>query len=145
LTKLYRPRWKQRDTPRVNARRELPRLIAAYFAHVGDVLAEDPAPSELHRIRLATKRVRYTLELFRSVYGPGLDARIATLRKAQQILGEINDASVAGETLGKSKSRPVRGFLEQRAAAKAREFREYWTETFHSGERQDWWIRYLSH
>jgi CHAD domain-containing protein len=145
LPKLYRPRWNQRETPSVNARRELPRLIAAYFAHVRDLLAQNPEPAELHRIRLATKRVRYTLELFRSVYGPGLDARLAALRGAQQLLGEVNDASIVGEKLGRSVNAPVRKFLGGRAVAKAREFREYWTKTFDATGREEWWTRYLSH
>ena len=81
-----------------NARRQLPPLVQAYFARVRELLAADPPPAELHAIRLATKRLRYSLELFRPCYGPGLETRLAALQSLQQILGEVNDC-VAAERL----------------------------------------------
>ncbi|MEI9973986.1 MAG: CHAD domain-containing protein [Ignavibacteriota bacterium] len=56
---------------------------------------ERSGTAELHVIRLATKRVRYTLELFRPCYGPGLELRITSLQRLQQLLGEVNDCAAA--------------------------------------------------
>jgi CHAD domain-containing protein len=104
MSKPHQARWDDRAGAAANARRELPRLAASYFARVRELLAEEPSPSKLHRLRLATKRLRYTLELFRPCYGPGLETRLAALRRVQQLLGEVNDSGAAGRLLSKSMS-----------------------------------------
>src|ERR1035438_9240490 len=114
--------WNQRAGAAANARRVLPLLVTDYFAQVRELLAAGPPPAGLHPIRLASKRLRYTLELFRPCYGPGLETRLAALRSLQQSLGEVNDSAAAGRLLSKSMSSasPQRArvlkFLEERAA-----------------------------
>jgi CHAD domain-containing protein len=135
-------KWKENCTARANAQQELPVLVGEYFAHVRELLAKDPSPKKLHAIRLATKRLRYTLELFRPCYGTGFETRIAELRKVQQILGEVNDL-VAGRQLLEKTTPKVRKFLEERAEAKAREFRTQWSEGFDAPGREEWWTGYL--
>ena len=134
----------------MNARRELPHLAASYFARVRALLADDPSAPKLHRLRLLTKRLRYTLELFRPCYGPGLDTRLAALRRIQQSLGEVNDSAAAGRLLSRSMSAasPQRArilhFLEERAAAKSEEFRKDWSEVFDAPGQERWWTTYLA-
>ncbi|MGA2267350.1 MAG: CHAD domain-containing protein [Bryobacteraceae bacterium] len=150
MTKLHRTRWDERASAAVNARRELPPLAASYFARVRALLARDPSPLKLHRLRLATKRLRYTLELFRPCYGPGLDTRLAALRRIQQLLGEVNDSTAAARLLSQSMSTasPQRArilrFLEERAAVKAQEFRKDWAEVFDAPGQERWWTTYLA-
>jgi CHAD domain-containing protein len=48
----------------------------------------------LHRARIECKKVRYLLEFFASVLGPGVDDAIASLARVQNALGEYNDAAV---------------------------------------------------
>jgi len=132
-----------------NARRELPRLVAGYFERGRALLAKDPSPAKLHRLRLATKRLRYTLELFRATYGPGLETRLAELRHLQQLLGEINDGEAARRLLAKAmKGSPqknmVADFLHVRAGAKAQGFRKHWADVFDAPGRERWWTLYLS-
>src|ERR1017187_9363655 len=81
-------KWDKRAGVAGNARRELPRLVSAYFARVRAFLAEDGTPRELHRMRLASKRLRYTLELFRPCYAAGLEERLDALKVLQDWLGE---------------------------------------------------------
>jgi CHAD domain-containing protein len=50
---------------------------------------------DLHTLRLAAKRLRYTLELFVPVLGPAASDCIAELRLLQDSLGDISDATVA--------------------------------------------------
>jgi len=45
-------------------------------------------------MRIAAKRLRYTLELFAPLYGSGLKPAIAQVKKIQEQLGEIHDADV---------------------------------------------------
>ena len=140
--------WNAKATAAANARRELPGLVSRYFAEVRGALAKQPSPAELHQLRLATKRLRYTLELFRPCYGPGLETRISTLRDLQQILGEINDAAATGRLLANSmpasaqRTRAVK-LLENRAAEKAVQFHRHWQEVFDAAGRERWWTVYL--
>jgi CHAD domain-containing protein len=148
MGKSHHIEWDEKATAGANARRELPPLMARYFALVRELLARNPTPPELHRLRLATKRLRYTLELFQSCYGPGLEIRMAGLRELQQLLGEVNDNAAAGRLLAKamrgSRQRArVATFLENRAAEKAQEFRKHWDEVFDAAGREQWWTGYL--
>jgi CHAD domain-containing protein len=142
MSKPHRVSWDKRAGAAANARRELPPCAAAYFAGVRETLAGDPPLPALHRVRLETKRLRYTLELFRPCYGPGFDARLAALRRIQQLLGDVNDAVLTSRLLPRSAR--ARGFIERRAEAKAREFRTHWAEVFDASGQERLWIRYLS-
>ena len=139
-------KWDESAGPAANARRELPRLVSAYFSTVREFLAEDPAPPELHRLRLASKRLRYTLELFRPCYPAGFEDRIDALKKLQDWLGEVNDAVASGRLLhGALKTRPkLRKFLEDRAAQQAAEFTRHWKEIFDAPGREAWWTDFLA-
>jgi CHAD domain-containing protein len=132
-----------------NARRQLPLLVRAYFARVRELLAADPPPAELHAIRLASKRLRYTLELFRPCYGPGLEMRLRALQRLQQVLGEVNDCAAAGRLveglLPVSPSRlRVERFLRRRASAKGFAVRQEWRRAFDAPGREQWWLQYLA-
>ncbi|SPE37284.1 hypothetical protein SBA3_2610016 [Candidatus Sulfopaludibacter sp. SbA3] len=136
------------STPLANARHTLPALAGEYYAQVRAVLEESPDPKDLHRARLATKRFRYTLELFRSCYGRGLETRIAALRKVQQLLGDVNDSvatwTLLSKVMEKSLERKrVREFLKRRAKQGAAAFRKEWEENFDAPGRERWWKSYL--
>jgi CHAD domain-containing protein len=145
-----RIKWDERTGAAVNARRRLPRLVADYFARVRGLLAAEPSAAKLHRLRLATKRLRYTLELFRPCYGPALESRLAALGRIQQVLGEVNDSTAAARLLAKSMSGDspqsvrIQRFLEERVEQKAREFQKDWTEVFDAPGQEQWWIKYLA-
>ena len=151
MSKLRHIDWNERLDPGANARRQLPRLVADYFVAVRGWLQGNPSPPVLHQARLASKRVRYTLELFRPCYGPGLEARLKALRRLQQVLGEVNDAAATRRLLGKALTAPsphhqlLAKFLDARAEAKAQEFRKEWTEVFDAPGQLQWWTGYLAH
>ena len=150
MSKLHQPTWDERTGAAANAHRELPLLAASFFAQVRALLAEDPSPAKLHRLRLLTKRLRYTLELFRPCYGPAIETRLAALRRIQQSLGEVNDSAAAGRLLSQAMSAasPQRArilrYLEERAALKAQEFRKDWAEVFDAPGQERWWTTYLA-
>lgn len=57
--------------------------------------ARDPARvNELHRMRIAAKRLRYTLELFEPVVGKSLSEAIEAMKEVQELLGSIHDLDV---------------------------------------------------
>ena len=128
--------WNQRASAAANARRHLPRMMSKYFVEVRDALTQKQSPARLHPIRLASKKVRYTLELFRSCYRTAeFDARMEALKDVQTSLGEVNDAVAAWRLLRKMMPHSphreaLREFLKSRAAKKAEEFRKHWAEQF---------------
>jgi hypothetical protein len=141
--------WNEAAGPAANARRQLPGLTAEFFAEVRAALGARPSPEQLHRVRLAAKRIRYTLELFRPCYGPGLEARIESLRNLQQVLGEINDCAATRRILANdmpvsAQRTKVDRFLSSRLRKKTAELRKLWAERFDAPGRDLLWMRYLA-
>lgn len=148
MGKANQIRWDERAGAVANARRALPRLVGRYFATIRSLLAGNPPPAKLHRLRLETKRLRYTLELFRSCYGPGFEARIAGLRRIQQVLGDVNDSAATWRVLEKRmKHSPqrarVESFLKKRAAEQALDVRKEWA-AFDAPGQELRWTAYLA-
>ena len=140
--------WNGDADPAANARINLPPLVSAWFARVRKLLAGNPEPPELHCLRLETKKLRYTLELFRPCYGPGLETRMQDLRKLQQLLGEVNDSAATSRLLEnamrKSAERTrVEAYLSSQAAAKAVAVRKLWIEVFEVEGCEAKWTAYL--
>jgi len=133
------------------ARRILPPMAARYFALGRELCArEAAAPAQMHAFRLATKRLRYTLELFRRCYGPAMEKRLEELRAIQTYLGDLNDCDVArrlAEQVAPPASRDRRRFeryLGERALKKASGFRRRWREAFDAPGRERAWRAYLA-
>ena len=136
--------WKRSRTVRDNLRKSLPKMAAEYFDAGRLALAPGKTWEEMHQFRLATKRFRYMLEIFRPAYGPALDLRIESLRHVQTLLGDVNDCIVTSamvETL------PTAGDLKDklavRAAEKTQKLRTYWTTRFDAQGHREQWTRYL--
>src|SRR3954462_2819099 len=92
-------KWDEKAGPLRSARLESPRLISAYFSDVRETLANGVTPAKLHPLRLASKRLRYTLELFRPCYPAAFDERLEALRKLQVWRGGVNDAVATAKLL----------------------------------------------
>ena len=69
--------------------------LAAVRAYDEWVSIPDPPPERLHSLRIACKRLRYTLEFFREVLGPDTGALIKSIVTIQDHLGALQDAVVA--------------------------------------------------
>jgi CHAD domain-containing protein len=61
----------------------------------GAVANDHTDPATLHRVRMAAKRLRYSLKSFDGVFGPGTGPILTELRLGQDHLGALNDALVA--------------------------------------------------
>ena len=143
-------RWDEAASAAQNARRVLPGLLQAYFEEGRALAGSQPAPAELHRLRLATKRLRYTLELFRPCYGPGMEGRLGGLRKIQQYLGEINDCAATERLLDEhlAPRSPLRArlaaFLRARRIQKIAQFKACWRASFDRPGELERWADYLA-
>lgn len=77
----------------VNAAMILPTRIAELLEH--ERYIADPARvTELHAMRIAAKRLRYTMEMLAPFYGSDFAAAIDTVKNIQDRLGKIHDADV---------------------------------------------------
>jgi len=66
----------------------------------GRAIGPDTPDAALHRLRICCKKLRYLMELFRSLYdAAAIDRLIDLLKQLQDNLGDFNDLSVQQETL----------------------------------------------
>jgi CHAD domain-containing protein len=83
--------------------RILARQLAARAGRVRaavDHAAGIPFPNRLHRVRVEVKKLRYSLELCRDLGRWNTSAAIGTLKRAQDVLGELHDWQVLEDRLG---------------------------------------------
>ena len=76
-----------------NARRILAVRIAELYARV-PVVSHPEMTEALHDMRIAAKRLRYTLELFRSEWGVSGQRQIERVKAIQEVLGGLHDHDV---------------------------------------------------
>jgi CHAD domain-containing protein len=74
--------------------------LAAVRAYDEWVTIADPPLTRLHALRIACKRLRYTIEFFAEVLGPDTKSTIKEVVTMQDHLGAVQDAVVAKEILG---------------------------------------------
>jgi CHAD domain-containing protein len=134
--------WSDRRSVRKNVQALLPDLVEEYFTAGRHAMNPKRTWRDMHKFRLATKRFRYTLELFRPVYADELEARLDSVRKIQQFLGDINDAATMREVLADLKG--MDSLLEQlgkKAESKRKSLHKYWQGLFDApGELEAWKI-----
>ena len=76
-----------------NARRILAVKLAEFYSYA-PIVADETAVEALHDMRIAAKRLRYTLELFRPVFGKLGEKQIERLKAIQEELGQLHDHDV---------------------------------------------------
>ncbi len=101
---------KPKNTVRANARKIVAARTDAFFTFA-PFLADPTCVTELHDMRIAAKRLRYTLELFADALGPDTAACIDRIKEFQEVVGDIHDHDVHVDIL--------RAHLETLAAAYA--------------------------
>jgi len=78
------------------AAKDLLRPAARRFRRAHDRFHKTRAPEDAHNLRIATKRLRYGIELLHPLFGKGVGRRGRRLGTFQDELGELNDAAQAG-------------------------------------------------
>jgi CHAD domain-containing protein len=142
--------WSVSKSPAGNARDRLPALAGRFFAAGRKLVESDCPPEAFHRFRIKTKKFRYTLELFSPLYGPALERRLASLRKLQKFLGEMNDCAmtlaVSARACEKADALPanISESLNEKILQMMADFRRYWIETFDAPGENRAWINYLA-
>ena len=78
---------------RHSAARSVTQELEGLLAH--EPYIEQPERSEeLHQMRIAAKKLRYSLEIFAPLYSGALNEPLATAKEVQKILGDIHDCDV---------------------------------------------------
>jgi CHAD domain-containing protein len=119
-----------------NAREVLPKMARKYFEAGRDAVSEKRPPDELHGFRLETKRFRYTLELFRPVYGPQLDRYLKALHELQGTLGKVSDYEAIQRVVHGDRALATR--LRHTLKRKVRDLRHEWRAFDSEGELKRW-------
>ena len=94
---------------------------------------ESPNLRRLHRLRIATKKLRYAAAFFAPLYARGrAQPMLEALNDLQDILGAINDCASAPESIGAC-ARAARGPLR----AQARTIIEHWNSAMLEARRRE--------
>ncbi len=89
---------------------------------------------ELHSLRIAAKKLRYTLDLLHH----GDREHVDRIKNLQRFLGEINDYETARRIAAhESASKRLIGILGEKQEKKIAAFRRYWERLF-SGRKREW-------
>ena len=115
---------KPSESAAANARQLLPKMARKYFEAGRKAIEGKRPPEELHGFRLETKRFRYTLELFRPLYGPTLDRYLKALRELQSALGKVSDYQAIQRVL--SRDRELKRQIEHALKGKLKDLRQKW-------------------
>ena len=128
-------------------------LIGKRFRGVlrrGREITSASSDDSLHALRIRCKRLRYLLEFFRPTYGELLKAETRRLKKLQDVLGDFQDACVAGRLLRRyAEGLPMRsgnrgqlvalgqliGGQDRRAAIRRADFAQAWERFDTTGGR----------
>jgi CHAD domain-containing protein len=97
LARLGNPRLRKvyRDTLLSAEAASMLRPIARSVARAGAALDESSAPRTIHRLRVRVKRLRYAVELLSAFGGKRSRRLLSRLEVLQDLLGNLNDLSVA--------------------------------------------------
>jgi CHAD domain-containing protein len=112
------------------ARRVL-RQLRQEYRKAGSRAAQPKArPEDLHGLRLAAKRLRYSLEIFGALGGADWEQEIERIREVQDLLGAINDCvttnALLAESDHKTEVRQSKAALKHMLDQRLEAFRAHW-------------------
>ncbi|HSR45380.1 MAG TPA: CHAD domain-containing protein [Acidimicrobiia bacterium] len=161
LVRGFAEPWYPELLVRLTEAGEAPRIVEAADLPAGPILVKlagkplrklraavrdlpvEPTAAELHRIRILTKRARYAVEAVSPVGGEAAEVLASSLSELQDVLGEHQDAVVAGRWLRKSDSSlalaagELIGFEISRANRAAAGWRDIW-DSIDGGQQARW-------
>ena len=116
------------------ARVLLPKLLQKYFKAGRKAAKGETSPKKLHGF--ATKQFRYSLELFRPLYGPSLERKLSALSGLQGVLGKLSDYHSVRTLIKGDKALEQK--LDRATGKKLKEFREQWAAFDTEGQLERW-------
>jgi len=123
------------DTAEI-ARGILPGMTEELFQAGAEAAQAGSTHHQMHRFRLMTKRVRYTLEAFDPVYGTATAEIMESLKGLQEKLGNINDC--AATLVMVARNRGASAAVSRLVRERELEFRTYWKRHFGAKVKGQW-------
>jgi inorganic triphosphatase YgiF len=139
--------WEPEEAMALGAARVLPAMLEVLVTHGAAAIRPGSDPHGLHQFRLDVKRMRYTAELFGSVYGAELGELVLTLKELQGLLGEMNDCDATIlhlEKLREEVPAEFRKYLKGRFAGVFKELRLAWRSGLGRKAAQRRWLAFLA-
>ncbi|MHB0924308.1 MAG: CHAD domain-containing protein [Bellilinea sp.] len=96
---IYRDRLDSNDPVLIEMADQAIRTRLGEFLAFDEIVPQPDKVQELHAMRIAAKRLRYTLETFAPLFEDGLKTTIKSMRASQDMLGEIHDSDVWDVTM----------------------------------------------
>ena len=90
----WQVRGLDRNAPVIDNARAILRVRIAEYYHYEPIVDDERAMYELHELRIAAKRLRYTLELFSDWFGEPGKIEIDRVKSIQEELGNLHDCDV---------------------------------------------------
>jgi CHAD domain-containing protein len=117
-----------RATPvRATAEETLPRMAKDFFRRGQEAARENPSAEDLHRFRIAGKKLRYTVELFAPVYASSLEDMQEELKSVQTLLGDIQDCAVVRKMISRHQGEDsILDAIKKRQRKKTAQFCRHW-------------------
>lgn len=107
--------------------RALPRMAKRFFRRARPATREEASAADLHQLRLAAKKLRYTMELVIPPEGAGANRPLQQIVALQKLLGTINDCQTVRCMIdGEPGAGPCAAALKRKQRKKTEEFRRYW-------------------
>jgi CHAD domain-containing protein len=118
-----------------SGRREIPQAeqhivkeMATEFLKLGKKAASpETSAQQVHRFRIASKKFRYTLELFEPFHGAELTPWLERVKAVQSVLGDANDCETVRRMVSRwNAGEKLVAKLDERQNRKLRKFRREW-------------------
>ena len=123
---------------------ELTRVAAGFFDSGEKASGAKASAKELHALRLAAKRFRYTLELFAPSYGPAANVWLERIARVQTRLGRINDCRTVRSVVSSiGENREIEAALKRKQRRRMRDFRKLCRDEFADARQTRQWIHDL--
>ncbi len=129
-------KWNRSPKATESAAILLPKLAEKYFRAGRKAVEKEAKPKDLHRFRIATKRFRYALEIFRPIYGATLDRHLKLLRGIQDALGKVSDYQSIQRMIADDK--PLKHQVQKAQSRKIKEFHAEWNKFDSDGQLKRW-------
>jgi CHAD domain-containing protein len=116
--------------------RPLIRLAEKFFRSGDRAAAARSSGQDLHRFRIQSKKFRYSIELFRPVYGKAAEEWLSKIKQVQTLLGEMNDYRITRDLVRKlGAGAPLAASFKHKQQTKAAQFRRLWNEQYSASGR----------
>jgi CHAD domain-containing protein len=126
------------------ARQMLPGMAEDFFERGDSAAGDKTSARELHRFRIASKKFRYSLELFAPLCGSSLPPKLEAIRRVQTLLGDVNDLETLRELIRPfDGTKAVVAWLRKRQRRRLVQFREHWANTFAPAAERERWLDFL--